>query len=127
MQTDRCIDKFEIAHAQGFCEHVVEFFCPVSTSNLPSCIPSLNVNAALRVAQVRRYEAGTSRPTLDVIRSLAVAPGIRRLQPERRREITKSFFLVLCGIEFVLGKKYLLSRAEDCPNAHRPVGSTGAC
>ena len=30
----------------------------------------------VHVAQVRRYEAGTSQPTLDVIRSLAVALGV---------------------------------------------------
>jgi transcriptional regulator with XRE-family HTH domain len=28
------------------------------------------------VAQIRRYEAGTSQPTLDVVRSLAVALGV---------------------------------------------------
>ena len=30
----------------------------------------------VHVAQIRRYEAGTSQPTLDVIRSMAVALGV---------------------------------------------------
>jgi len=30
----------------------------------------------VHVAQIRRYEAGTSQPTLDVVRSLAVALGV---------------------------------------------------
>jgi transcriptional regulator with XRE-family HTH domain len=30
----------------------------------------------VHVAQIRRYEAGTSQPTLDVIRSLALALGV---------------------------------------------------
>ena len=30
----------------------------------------------IHVAQIRRYEAGTSQPTLDVIRSLAIALGV---------------------------------------------------
>ncbi len=31
----------------------------------------------VHVVQFRRYEAGTSQPTLDVIRGMAVAPDIR--------------------------------------------------
>ena len=38
--------------------------------------PQLAEQIGVHVAQVRRYEAGTSQPTLDVIRSLAVALGI---------------------------------------------------
>jgi transcriptional regulator with XRE-family HTH domain len=38
--------------------------------------PQLAEKIGVHVAQVRRYEAGTSQPTLDVIRSLAVALGI---------------------------------------------------
>lgn len=38
--------------------------------------PQLAEKIGLHVAQVRRYEAGTSQPTLDVIRSLAVALGV---------------------------------------------------
>ena len=38
--------------------------------------PQLAEKIGLHVAQIRRYEAGTSQPTLDVIRSLAVALGV---------------------------------------------------
>jgi transcriptional regulator with XRE-family HTH domain len=38
--------------------------------------PQLAEKIGVHVAQVRRYEAGTSQPTLDVIRSLAVALGV---------------------------------------------------
>ena len=38
--------------------------------------PQLAEKVGLHVAQIRRYEAGTSQPTLDVIRSLAVALGV---------------------------------------------------
>lgn len=38
--------------------------------------PHLAEKVGLHVAQIRRYEAGTSQPTLDVIRSLAVALGV---------------------------------------------------
>lgn len=38
--------------------------------------PQLAEKIGIHVAQVRRYEAGTSQPTLDVIRSLAVALGV---------------------------------------------------
>lgn len=38
--------------------------------------PQLAEKIGVHVAQVRRYEAGTSQPTLDVIRSIAVALGI---------------------------------------------------
>jgi transcriptional regulator with XRE-family HTH domain len=38
--------------------------------------PQLAEKIGVHVAQVRRYEAGTSQPTLDVIRSMAVALGI---------------------------------------------------
>lgn len=37
--------------------------------------PHLAEKIDLHVAQIRRYEAGTSQPTLDVIRSLPVARG----------------------------------------------------
>jgi transcriptional regulator with XRE-family HTH domain len=38
--------------------------------------PQLAEKIGVHVAQVRRYEAGTSQPTLDVIRAIAVALGI---------------------------------------------------
>jgi transcriptional regulator with XRE-family HTH domain len=38
--------------------------------------PQLAEKIGVHVAQVRRYEAGTSQPTLDVIRSIAVALGV---------------------------------------------------
>jgi transcriptional regulator with XRE-family HTH domain len=38
--------------------------------------PQLAEKIGLHVAQIRRYEAGTSQPTLDVIRGLAVALGV---------------------------------------------------
>ena len=38
--------------------------------------PQLAEKIGVHVAQVRRYEAGTSQPTLDVIRNLAIAFGV---------------------------------------------------
>ena len=38
--------------------------------------PQIAEKVGLHVAQIRRYKAGTSQPTLDVIRSLAVALGV---------------------------------------------------
>src|SRR5579875_719374 len=38
--------------------------------------PQLAEKIGVHVAQIRRYEAGSSQPTLDVIRSLAVALGV---------------------------------------------------
>ena len=38
--------------------------------------PQFAEKIGVHVAQVRRYEAGTSQPTLDVIRAIAVALGI---------------------------------------------------
>ena len=38
--------------------------------------PKLAEQIGVHVAQVRRYEAGTSQPTLDVIRAIAVALGV---------------------------------------------------
>jgi transcriptional regulator with XRE-family HTH domain len=38
--------------------------------------PLLAEKIGVHVAQVRRYEAGTSQPTLDVIRNMAVALGV---------------------------------------------------
>jgi transcriptional regulator with XRE-family HTH domain len=38
--------------------------------------PQLAEKIGVHVAQVRRYEAGTSQPTLDVIRNMAVALGV---------------------------------------------------
>jgi transcriptional regulator with XRE-family HTH domain len=43
--------------------------------------PQLAEKIGLHVAQIRRYEAGTSQPTLDVIRSLAVALGVSYFLP----------------------------------------------
>ena len=37
---------------------------------------TLAKHVGIHVSQLRRYEAGTSQPTLDVIRSMAVALGI---------------------------------------------------
>lgn len=38
--------------------------------------PQLAEKIGVHVAQVRRYEAGTSQPTLDVIRNMALALGV---------------------------------------------------
>src|SRR5271156_2270531 len=86
---DSICDSFR-SHALG--SHMLAYTSPVPinhhwTVNFPEHLAALRKQKGMtqrqladrvgvHVVQLRRYEAGTSQPTLDVIRSMAVALGI---------------------------------------------------
>jgi transcriptional regulator with XRE-family HTH domain len=71
MQTYAVLVPINHQWAVNFPEHVISLRKQKGMTQ-----QQLAERIGVHVAQIRRYEAGTSQPTLDVIRSLAVALGV---------------------------------------------------